>query len=108
MNGNLVKEIDKEYLYEINLTDSGLRVCMKVPRENEADIFETDIEKLKNVKLYNKNILVTENLQSVYKRCMVPDFLKFCEINIFSDDLDLNIARNNVLEEQALRFTSLI
>ena len=53
-------------------------------------------------------MLVTDNVQSVFKQCMVPDFMKFVNIKLMFEDLDLCITRTNVMEMHANNFRNII
>lgn len=89
--------IDNPLLYKILYGEGRINYkgIIYIPNENIVNMFEKT--KQNNIKLYVKNILITENSKEI-----CPEWLSFLVGIIETDDIPLNISRENLQQNDKI------
>lgn len=76
----------------------GLKLLLFVPKKQKINFFVKAEEKAKNIKLYNNNVFVTDELP----RKIVPEWADFVYGAVTSNDFSMNISREFLQGNTAL------
>lgn len=66
-----------------------LKILLFIPKKAKLGFFETDKDKNKNIKVFNSNVFVTDDLG----KNVVPDWMNFIVGAVSSSDFPMNISR---------------
>lgn len=76
-----------------------LKILLFIPKKQRMNLFEKQSEKAKNFKIYNNNVFIADELS----REIVPEWMGFVYGAIISPDLSLNISREFLQGQAALK-----
>ncbi|CAD5219440.1 unnamed protein product [Bursaphelenchus okinawaensis] len=98
------KSITKDYdepLGHVHFNAEGevsFRSIMYVPKKAQQDAFQNYGKANENIKLYVRRVFITDDFQD-----MLPKYLSFIRGLVDSDDLPLNVSRENLQQHKLLK-----
>uniref|UniRef100_A0A183GNL5 HATPase_c domain-containing protein n=1 Tax=Heligmosomoides polygyrus TaxID=6339 RepID=A0A183GNL5_HELPZ len=98
------KSITKEYekpLTHVHFTAEGevsFRSILYVPKTSPSDMFQNYGKIVENIKLYVRRVFITDDFAD-----MLPKYLSFIRGIVDSDDLPLNVSRENLQQHKLLK-----
>lgn len=97
---SLSKDYDEPMAYS-HFTAEGevtFRSILYIPKKSPHDMFNNYGKKTENIKLYVRRVFITDDFQD-----MMPKYLSFIRGIVDSDDLPLNVSRENLQQHKLLK-----
>ncbi|EPB67723.1 Hsp90 protein [Ancylostoma ceylanicum] len=97
---SITKDTDKP-LTHVHFTAEGevsFRSILYVPKKSPSDMFQNYGKIVENIKLYVRRVFITDDFAD-----MLPKYLAFIRGIVDSDDLPLNVSRENLQQHKLLK-----
>ncbi|KAJ1349115.1 Endoplasmin [Parelaphostrongylus tenuis] len=97
---SITKDFDKP-LTHVHFTAEGevsFRSILYVPKRSPSDMFHNYGKVVENIKLYVRRVFITDDFAD-----MLPKYLAFIRGIVDSDDLPLNVSRENLQQHKLLK-----
>lgn len=97
---SITKDIEKP-LAHVHFTAEGevsFRSILYVPKRSPNDMFQNYGKVIENIKLYVRRVFITDDFAD-----MLPKYLAFIRGIVDSDDLPLNVSRENLQQHKLLK-----
>lgn len=97
---SITKDYDKPFAH-VHFTAEGevtFKSVLYVPKKLPQDAFQNYGKVVENIKLYVRRVFITDDFQD-----MMPKYLSFIRGIVDSDDLPLNVSRENLQQHKLLK-----